>query len=101
MSTTFLAVTGIILVIGACALAALWPTRTVTQTRCFCPTCRRDLIAGDSYVGLSDEILTPAGDRAETYRCARCGTFSAWDFDMFPTPTIISFNVKEGTPGGA
>ena len=51
-------------------------------TFCYCPSCYRELCAGDSFV--SDD------DRGVQYRCERCGETSWWDFDTYPMPVLAT-----------
>lgn len=63
-----------------------WLKRKLTPapkqwTFVYCPACRFELCAGGEHLGMNSEGL-------ETYRCAKCGEYSAWDFDA-PVPLLI------------
>lgn len=53
------------------------------RTFVYCPSCEYELCAGGDWMG-SPSHNSPV----EVYKCARCGTFSSWDFDA-PVPLLL------------
>ncbi len=67
-------------------LRSRWAERQARRkqhTFVYCPQCRYELVAGGVWLGQDVTNLA-----VEAYRCARCGTFSAWDFDA-PAPILL------------
>lgn len=63
-----------------------WRQRRKQTTFVYCPTCRYELVAGGDWLG--QDVTEPS---IEAYRCARCGTLSAWLFDT-PAPFLVRVN---------
>jgi hypothetical protein len=59
--------------------------RALKRQTCFvyCPYCKFELCAGGKWLG--QDITDPS---IEAYECARCGTFSRWNFDA-PAPFTV------------
>ena len=60
-----------------------WRQRRSQSTWIYCPKCKLELIAGGEWIG--QDVRDPA---IEAYTCARCGTWSAWNFDA-PAPLLV------------
>lgn len=55
--------------------------RKKTMNKCFCPSCKHDLIANNSHIGPKDKSV-------ESYKCIICGTLSDWYFES-PVPFLL------------
>ena len=65
------------------ALRMWWKTRKQT-TWCWCPVCKNELCATDSFIKDTDFVY---------FECSRCKTKSKWDFDL-PCPFLIDWKLS-------
>ena len=65
-----------------------WRAPRKQTTFVYCPGCRYELVAGGDWLG--QDVTQP---EVEAYKCARCGTISAWLFDA-PAPILLRINGK-------